>query len=184
MRPAGPCRWSPSGSRPVLSSSSNRGALQTILPASFSGRTKPPSTSNLTFSNQEWFLPRGATHRGSLTLAAASKPQLSRCLRGPGCPGWGLQGPGRGLTSLITCPIPTHTYTLHPTLHYGILCGPLVLSGSVSHSVSLPLTITPCHPQGSGPWWGLKHILCLTRGPPWSCNLVSRLPGVRGAADA
>lgn len=117
MRPAGPCRWSPSGSRPVLSSSSNRGALQTILPASFSGRTKPPSTSNLTFSNQEWFLPRGATHRGSLTLAAASKPQLSRCLRGPGCPGWGLQGPGRGLTSLITCPIPPHTHT-----HCILLC--------------------------------------------------------------
>lgn len=182
MRPTSPCRWSPSGSRPVLSSSSSRGALQTILPASFSDRTKPSSTLNLTFSIQEWFLPRGATHRGSLTLAAASKPQRSPRLRGPGCPGWGLQGPGRGLTSRITCPTPD-TY-IHTASYFALwhLVWTAFSCRSVSHSLSL--TIIPCHPQGSGPWWGTRHILCLTRGASWSCNLVSSLLGVRGAADA
>lgn len=150
MRPTSPCRWSPSGSRPVLSSSSSRGALQTILPASFSDRTKPSSTLNLTFSIQEWFLPRGATHRGSLTLAAASKPQRSPRLRGPGCPGWGLQGPGRGLTSRITCPTPD-TY-IHTASYFALWH---LVWTAFSCRVRLPLSLSHHHSLSPPGFWPL-----------------------------
>lgn len=146
MRPASPCRWSPSGSRPVLSSSSNRGALQSILPASFSDRTKPPSTLNLTFSNQEWFLPRGATHRGSLTLAAASKPQRSPWLGGPGCPGWGLTGARKGphLSHHVPHP-PTHTH-IHTASYFALWH---LVWTAYSCRVRLPLSLS--HHQSLSP---------------------------------